>query len=158
MRRNRKKMIPSSIHTAKHESGADMSLILEQSLFKHRHSCHYFRLSIRCQSMELNVGRDEGGDKFCVCSCTSATAANVLWDVVNLERSPSESAGVMIESQGQDLTFSQFLSATISPAVALVSAPRTIPFFHKHPTIVVPVLVALGNGRPRFDRKSFLFK
>jgi len=51
------------------------------------------------------------------------------------------------ESKGS-VTFSQFLSATIGPSVALVSAPNTIPFSYKHPTIVVPVEVALG--KPRF--------
>ena len=53
-------------------------------------------------------------------------------------------------------TFSQFLSATISPAVALVSAPRTIPSLNKHPTIVVPVLVAFGKGSPFSAMKLFL--
>jgi hypothetical protein len=45
-------------------------------------------------------------------------------------------------------TFSQFLSATISPSVALVSAPKTIPSLKRQPTMVVPVLVALGRQRP----------
>lgn len=38
-----------------------------------------------------------------------------------------------------------FLSATIGPSVALVSAPRQMPPSHINPTIVVPVLVALGS-------------
>ena len=40
------------------------------------------------------------------------------------------------------------LSATIGPEVALVSAAMTTPPSNMHPTIVVPVLVALGNGMP----------
>ncbi|KAH3680006.1 hypothetical protein WICPIJ_008482 [Wickerhamomyces pijperi] len=40
--------------------------------------------------------------------------------------------------------FSQFLSATISPAVALVSAAMTTPLANLTPTIVVPVEVAVG--------------
>jgi len=48
------------------------------------------------------------------------------------------------ESSMEKNAFSQFLSATIGPAVALVSAPRTIPSLKRHPTIVVPVLVAFG--------------
>jgi hypothetical protein len=43
-------------------------------------------------------------------------------------------------------TFSQFLSATISPAVARVSAPKMIPSLNRQPTMVVPVLVAFGSG------------
>lgn len=41
------------------------------------------------------------------------------------------------------------LSATIGPLVALVSAAMTTPPSNRHPTMVVPVLVALGNGTPR---------
>lgn len=40
------------------------------------------------------------------------------------------------------------LSATMGPEVALVSAAITTPPSKIHPTIVVPVLVALGNGTP----------
>ena len=54
------------------------------------------------------------------------------------------------------LTFSQFLSATIGPSVARVSAPRMIPSLNKHPTMVVPVLVAFGRGMPLFSRKLLL--
>jgi len=53
-------------------------------------------------------------------------------------------------------TFSQFLSATIGPSVARVSAPKTIPSLNKHPTIVVPVLVAFGRGSPFSVMKLFL--
>ena len=54
------------------------------------------------------------------------------------------------------LTFSQFLSATMSPSVARVSAPRMIPSLKRQPTMVVPVLVAFGSGIPRSARKLFL--
>lgn len=40
------------------------------------------------------------------------------------------------------------LSATMGPDVALVSAAMTTPLSYIHPTIVVPVLVALGRGTP----------
>lgn len=40
------------------------------------------------------------------------------------------------------------LSATMGPLVALVSAAITTPPSNMHPTIVVPVLVALGRGTP----------
>ena len=54
--------------------------------------------------------------------------------------------------------FSQFLSATMSPSVARVSAPKTIPSLKRQPTMVVPVLVAFGRGMPRSARKLFLSK
>ena len=60
------------------------------------------------------------------------------------------------EGRSQERTFSQFLSATMGPSVALVSAPRTMPSLKRHPTMVVPVLVALGNGRPFSTKNAFL--
>ena len=47
------------------------------------------------------------------------------------------------------------LSATIGPLVARVSAAMTTPPSNKHPTIVVPVLVALGRGKPRACKAAF---
>ena len=46
------------------------------------------------------------------------------------------------------------LSATKGPDVALVSAAITTPPLNIHPTIVVPVLVALGRGTPRAWRAA----
>jgi hypothetical protein len=40
------------------------------------------------------------------------------------------------------------LSATMGPLVARVSAAMTTPPSYKHPTMVVPVDVALGRGTP----------
>jgi hypothetical protein len=40
------------------------------------------------------------------------------------------------------------LSATMGPLVARVSAAMTTPPSNRHPTMVVPVLVALGSGTP----------
>jgi hypothetical protein len=40
------------------------------------------------------------------------------------------------------------LSATIGPLVARVSAAITTPPSNRHPTMVVPVLVAFGSGTP----------
>jgi hypothetical protein len=56
-----------------------------------------------------------------------------------------------------DETFSQFLSATMGPSVARVSAPSTIPSLKMQPTMVVPVLVALGSTWPFSARKEFLY-
>lgn len=53
-------------------------------------------------------------------------------------------------------TFSQFLSATIGPVVARVSAPSTIPSLNRQPTMVVPILVAFGRGSPRVSRNALL--
>ena len=55
-------------------------------------------------------------------------------------------------------TFSQFLSATMGPSVARVSAPRTIPSLKRQPTMVVPVLVALGSLIPLSFKYVFLYE
>ena len=47
------------------------------------------------------------------------------------------------------------LSATMGPEVARVSAAMTTPPSNIHPTIVVPVLVALGRGTPLACRARF---
>jgi len=64
---------------------------------------------------------------------------------------------IQLADQGIEFrTFSQFLSATIGPAVARVSAPSTIPSLKRQPTIVVPVLVAFGIFTPLLSRKALL--
>ena len=55
---------------------------------------------------------------------------------------------------GEGGEIGQTLSATIGPDVALVSAAITTPPSNIHPTIVVPVLVALGRGTPRAWRAA----
>ena len=50
----------------------------------------------------------------------------------------------------------QFLSATISPDVDLVSAPNTTPPSNTAPQIVVPVLVLLGVANPLLAKNAFL--
>lgn len=53
--------------------------------------------------------------------------------------------------------FSQFLSATIDPAVALVSAAMMTPPLNLHPTMVVPVDVAVGCVPPFLVKNWFLW-
>lgn len=52
--------------------------------------------------------------------------------------------------------FSQFLSATILPPVARVSAPSTTPSLKIIPTIVVPVFVSFGFLNPFCNKNSLL--
>ena len=54
-------------------------------------------------------------------------------------------------------SFSQFLSATMLPAVARVSAAMTTPPANLQPTIVVPVDVAVGVPNPLALRNWFLW-
>lgn len=102
--------------------------------------------------MEFHVAGDHCCREFGIRGGTSTTASDGLGEIMNLR-------GTLCSMQeGGDLlpTFSQFLSATMSPSVARVSAPRMIPSLKRQPTMVVPVLVALGRGIPRSARKLFL--
>merc|ERR1719264_1969340 len=54
--------------------------------------------------------------------------------------------------------FSQFLLATMSPPVLLVSAPRTTPSFQITAQMVVPVLVTFGGLKPCWASMAFLLQ
>jgi hypothetical protein len=78
-----------------------------------------------------------------VSGSTSTTTPDLRSEVVDL------SVSLMPDRGSMELTFSQFLSATIDPPVALVSAPRQTPSSSPEspppnltPTMVVPVEVA----------------
>jgi hypothetical protein len=103
--------------------------------------------------MQLHIGADHGRSELGISSCASTAATNVLRYVVDLT-SIIISLHKWLEKVCS--TFSQFLSATIGPPVALVSAPNTMPSLKRQPTMVVPVLVAFGTGIPFSERKAFL--
>lgn len=52
--------------------------------------------------------------------------------------------------------FMQFLLETMSPPVALVSAPKTMPSLKMQPQMVVPVFIIFGAEKPLAARKAFL--
>jgi len=103
--------------------------------------------------MHCHIRRNECSGEFGVCGCSSTAASDGICDIMNLQ---SRIQHPLVCAEGGLRTFSQFLSATIGPSVARVSAPRTIPSLKRHPTIVVPVLVALASWIPLFWRKLFL--
>jgi hypothetical protein len=95
-------------------------------------------------NLDISLGRVPTGVSLLGVSCgTSTTTPDLRSEVVNLRVSLTRIAGL------EKLTFSQFLSATIDPPVALVSAPRQTPSSSPEdpppnltPTMVVPVEVA----------------
>lgn len=112
--------------------------------------------------MQFHIRRDQRSGEFCISSCPCTTATDVLSDIVDLRYEDADAFvrwpyfHIYTLAQTRP-TFSQFLSATIGPSVARVSAPRTIPSLNRHPTIVVPVLVAFGGLTPLFCRNEFLY-
>jgi hypothetical protein len=141
--------------------------ILEESLFKHGHGGDHSGFAAGGQRVEFDIARDERGDKLGIRCCTSAATSDGLTDIVYLHSHLSVALRGREKCDGDNgkavhrtsyCTFSQFLSATIGPAVARVSAPRTIPSLKRQPTIVVPVLVAFGIFTPLLSRKALLSK
>lgn len=98
--------------------------------------------------MQLEVGGDDGGCEFGVgggsSSCTPDLRSNEVKPGVLV--SPASKAIYPVVEMGPH--FSQFLSATMGPLVARVSAAITTPPSNRHPTMVVPVEVAFGSGTP----------
>ena len=127
----------------------------EEVLFEHCHGSDNARNAPRRKSVQLHVARDHRRSELRVRCSTRTAASNVLRDIMDLFavlNIPSSPTQVGIDLR----TFSQFLSATMSPSVARVSAPSTTPSLNRHPTIVVPVLVAFGNGTPFCSKYAFL--
>lgn len=126
----------------------------EQILLQHSHSRNDPWFPARAQPMKLHIRADHSGCKLGVGSRARAAAADILCYIMDLASrsllAPAANTG-NVKS-----TFSQFLSATMGPSVARVSAPSTMPSLNRHPTMVVPVLVALGRGRPFSERNAFL--
>lgn len=107
--------------------------------------------------MEFQVRGDDGGGEFGVGGGAGSRAPYLRSDVVKFlailqtrGRSDFYDLWVLVR-----LDSFPTLSATMGPEVALVSAAITTPPSKIHPTIVVPVLVALGNGTPWACRAAF---
>ena len=107
--------------------------------------------------MQFQVASDEGGGEFRVGGGTGAGTPDVRGDVMEfltvlLVRNMSIRWPIVREKMDvRELT----LSATMGPLVARVSAAITTPPSNRHPTMVVPVLVALGSGTPLAWRARF---
>jgi hypothetical protein len=107
--------------------------------------------------VKLEVGGHEGSGEFGIGCGTSTRAPNVWRDVVQLltvledEKSTVRQYLQMIQRRKK-----LALSATMGPLVARVSAAMTTPPSNRHPTMVVPVLVAFGRGTPFACKATFL--
>jgi hypothetical protein len=147
-------LMPSSgLRQGESTSKSDMTSLLEKHLFQHCHGGDNSGLSARGKGVQLHIGRNETGGKFGVGCSPCAATANGLRDIMNLEKQACKRWTARVTLL---LTFSQFLSATMGPSVARVSAPRITPSLNRQPTMVVPVLVATGCTIPFSARCLFL--
>ena len=137
------------VHARNDEVGANVALVAEEVLLQHCHAGDDARFAAGGESVQFEVGGDDGCGELGVCRCSCAGAPDVGGDVVEflavlhvLEVGGGDNDdGVMRGCQGT-------LSATMGPLVARVSAAMTTPPSKRQPTMVVPVLVALGSGMP----------
>ena len=96
--------------------------------------------------MQLEVGGDYSGGKLGVSGRAGAGAPDSGGDVVKFFAILLGMFQRMWVGMGHERP--KTLSATIGPEVARVSAAMTTPPSNVQPTMVVPVLVALGKGTP----------
>lgn len=134
------------IAAGNNEVCANVALVAEQMLLEHGHACYNARLAAGGEGVEFEIGGDDGGGEFSVCGGTGTGAPDVWGDVVKLLAVLSSMLDV--DGGGMGGCSEPTLSATMGPLVALVSAAMTTPPSNRQPTMVVPVLVALGSGTP----------
>jgi hypothetical protein len=143
------------VHARNDEVGADVPLVAEEVLLQHRHARYDARLAAGREGVQLEVRRDDGGCEFRVGGGAGARAPDLGGNVVEffavlvytLEWGSLWWASSGVRG-GRRQSIRHTLSATMGPLVALVSAAMTTPPSNKHPTMVVPVLVAFGSGTP----------
>lgn len=80
----REEMTSGGVAASNHKVCADMALISEEVLLQLRHDSHDARLPFGGESMELDVGRDEGGGKLGVGSCTSSCTPDLRCNEMKL--------------------------------------------------------------------------
>lgn len=66
------------------EVGADVTLVAEEVLLEHCHDGDDARAATGGEGVQLNVGGDESGGEFGVCSCAGASTPDLRSNVVEL--------------------------------------------------------------------------
>jgi len=72
----------SGIATGDDEVGSDVALIAEQMLFQHGHDSNDARFAVGAESMQLHIGRDDGGGELGICGSTRTCTPDLGGDVV----------------------------------------------------------------------------
>lgn len=135
---------------------ADMALVAEEMLLQHSHAGNDAGFAARGQGVQLEVGGDDGGCEFRVGGRSGAGTPYLRGDVVEFFTVLRLDVSQLVVGRRIWIrSWVRTLSATMGPAVALVSAAITTPPSKIQPTMVVPVLVALGNGTPCACRAAF---
>jgi hypothetical protein len=140
-------MRASGVDAGDHEVGTDVALVPEQVLLQHGHAGDDAGLAAGGEGVQFEVRRDDGRGELGVCRGSGTGAPDVGGDVVQFLAVLYDVLDVFwcLISLWRGM---RTLSATMGPLVARVSAAITTPPLNRQPTMVVPVLVALGSGTP----------
>ena len=135
-----------------------MALITEQHSFQQSIGCCNTNFTTGIQSKQFQLRRNHICCHFCISCCSStATAKNKTTNNLKPICEHIECSEITYYMfLAKKWIFSQFLSATIGPSVARVSAPRTTPSLKMMPTIVVPVFIDFGSLKPFLINISLL--
>ena len=144
-------MCACGVDACNDEVCTNVALVAEEVLLEQGHAGYDAGLAAGGEGVKFEVRGDDGGGELGVCGCSGAGAPDVGGDVVELlavlctklDICSSVSIRRVLSMAGICT-----LSATMGPLVARVSAAITTPPSKRHPTMVVPVLVAFGSGTP----------
>jgi len=84
VRVDREQVGAGDVDACEYERGADVPLMLVETLFEHRHGRDHAGLSACRERVQLHVGRDQGGDELGISGGPRAATANVVGDEVYL--------------------------------------------------------------------------
>lgn len=134
-----------------------MALVLEQMLLEQRHAGDDAGFAAGGEGVQLELRRDESGRELSIGSSTGTGAPNLGGYVMKL-------LAVLVGDDGTTCgsSIGGDLGKHIRADISRRGEERgegggeltTTPPSYIHPTIVVPVLVALGNGTPRAWRAA----
>lgn len=144
-------MNSGGVDTGHDQVGADVALVSEEVLLQEGHACDDTRLPAGRQGVKLELGGDESGGEFCIRSSTGTGTPNLGRYIVKLLAVLVGNDGTARGSSisGNLVGMSVDHSAPSSKQARERVGRTTTPPSYMQPTMVVPVLVALGRGTPR---------
>jgi hypothetical protein len=134
------------------EVGANVTLVLEEVLLEHGHAGDDAGLAAGGQGVQLEVGRDDCRGELGIRGRSGTGTPDLGGDVVKL-------LAVLVGNDGAGRR--SCVGGDLEPGLArgghsnrMPCSLTTTPPSKMHPTMVVPVLVALGRGTPRAWRAA----
>ncbi len=117
-------------------------------MFEEGHASDDARLATSREGVQLKLGRDEGCGELGIGGGTGTSAPDLGRNVVKLLAVLIGNDGAA-RGSGIGRNLGNYVRAEMARRWVLKQEPTTTPPSYMHPTMVVPVLVALGKGTPR---------